>query len=174
PARGDSVSVVAVITGELAGSWNTTWRADLPTIAGGRWLLVREGADVVAYDLFVPKFAVTGKIRGGANDQWEVLDWAPRAEGPTPTELADSATPAAPTTGAVRVYVQLSSSQNPAWADELANKLKGQGLPASVIRPKHQDEFYRVVLGPYASRESADSVGTRLGQPYFLYLPEDR
>ena len=51
---------------------------------------------------------------------------------------------------------------------------KSQGLPASVIRPKRQDEFYRVVLGPYSSRESADSAGTRLGQPYFLYLPEER
>ena len=173
PARGDSVWVLDMVKGELVGSWSTSWRPDLPAIAAGRWLLVREGADVVAYDLFDPKLSVTGKVRGGADDLWQVLDWAPRAEGPTTTEAADSAA-ATPATGGATVYVQLSSSQNPAWADELANKLKGQGLPASVIRPKHQDEFYRVVLGPYRSREAADSVGTRLGQPYFLYLPEDR
>ena len=70
--------------------------------------------------------------------------------------------------------MQISSSQNPAWAEELANKMKSQGLPASVMRPRRQDEFYRVVLGPYPSREAADSAGTRLGQPYFLYLPEVR
>ena len=173
PVTGDSVWVIDVVKGELQGSWNTSWRSDLPTIAGGRWLLVRENGDVVAYDLFDPKFSVTGKIRGGGEDLWQVLDWAPRAEGPTATE-PDTTAPATPASGALKVYVQLSSSQNPAWAEELANKLKGQGLPASVIRPQHQDEFFRVVLGPYASRETADSVGTRLGQPYFLYLPEDR
>ena len=173
PAHGDSVWVLDVIKGELQGSWNTSWRPDLPTIAGGRWLLVREGHDVVSYDLFDPKFAVSGKVAGGADDLWQVLDWAPRAEGPTPVEPGDTAAQA-PASGTLTVYVQLSSSQNPAWADELANKLKGQGLAASVIRPKHQGEFYRVVLGPYTSREAADSVGTRLGQPYFLYLPEDR
>src|SRR5262249_46857010 len=139
---------------------------------GGRWLVVREGADVVSYDLFDPKFTVTGKIRGGAADLWQVLDWAPRAEGNTPVE-ADSGASAAPTVGSILVYVQLSSSQNPTYADAFASKLKGQGLPASVIRPKKQDEFYRVVLGPYSSRESADSVGTRLGQPYFLYIPQE-
>jgi cell division protein FtsN len=136
---------------------------------------VREGADVVAYDLFDAEFAVSGRIKGGAADLWQVLDWAPRAEGPTTAE-PDSAVnaQAAPTTGRTTVYVQLSSSQNPAWADELASKLKSQGLPASVIRPSRPDEFYRVVLGPFPSREAADSAGTRLGQPYFLYLPEDR
>ena len=59
-------------------------------------------------------------------------------------------------------------------AQELADKMKSQGLPSSVIKPKRPDEPYRVVLGPYTSRESADSAGTRLGQPYFLYIPEDR
>lgn len=172
-ATGDSAWVVDVVKGDLVGSWNTSWREDLPAIAGGRWLVVREGKDVVSYDLFDPKLSVSGKVRGGADDLWQILDWAPRAEGTTPVE-ADSAAVAAPVVGGTTVYVQLSSSQNPAYADDFASKLKGQGLPASVIRPKRQDEFYRVVLGPYTSRESADSVGTRLGQPYFLYIPEDR
>jgi cell division septation protein DedD len=103
-----------------------------------------------------------------------VLDWAPRAEARTTVE-PDSVVET-PAEGAPRstIFVQLSSSQNPAWAQELADKLKSQGLPSSVIRPKRPDEPYRVVLGPYTSRESADSAGTRLGQPYFLYTPEDR
>lgn len=172
-ATGDSVWVVDAVKGELLGSWNTTWRDDLPAIAGGRWLVVREGNDVVCYDLFDPKFAVAGKVRGGSPDLWEILDWSPRAEGSTQV-AADSSAVATPVVGGTTVYVQLSSSQNPAYADDFANKLKGQGLPASVIRPRRQDEFYRVVLGPYTSRESADSVGTRLGQPYFLYIPEER
>jgi hypothetical protein len=172
PADGDSIWVVDVIKGELLASWNTGWKDDLPTVAGGRWLLVREGADVVAYDLLASDLKESGRVKKGAADLWQVLDWSPRTEaavaaGPDTAAAA----PAAPT---AVVYVQLSSSQNPAWAEELSSKLKRQGLPASVIRPRKSDEFYRVVLGPYPSREAADSAGTRLGQPYFLYLPEDR
>ncbi|MEO6066782.1 MAG: SPOR domain-containing protein [Gemmatimonadales bacterium] len=175
PAQGDSVWVLDVVKSEFLGSFTTGWGPDLPMIAAGRWLLVREGADVVAYDLFDAEFSATGRLRGGAADLYQVLDWAPRAEGRTTTEPDSIAAAAAtPTADRATIYVQLSSSQNPAWAEELANKLKSQGLPASVIRPKRQDEFYRVVLGPYSSRESADSAGTRLGQPYFLYLPEER
>ena len=173
PTQGDSVWVLDVVKNEFLGSWNTNWRADLPAIAAGRWLLVREGADVVSYDLFDGTFAATGRIAGGAADLWQVLDWSPRAEGRTAAEPDSATVETAPGTRQV-VYVQLSSSQNPAWAEELANKLKSQGLPASVIHPAKPDEPNRVVLGPYPSREAADSAGTRLGQPYFLYLPEDR
>jgi sporulation related protein len=175
PTQGDSVWVLDVVKNEFLGSWNTIWGADLPAMAAGRWLLVREGADVMAYDLFNAEFAVSGRIAGGAKDLWQVLDWTPRSEAATTAE-PDSAEAAEVTPAGERsvIYVQLSSSQNPAWADELASKLKSQGLPASVIRPKREDEFYRVVLGPYPTRESADSAGTRLGQPYFLYLPEAR
>ncbi len=173
PAQGDSVWVLDVVKNEFLGSWTTSWRPDLPALAAGRWLLVREGADVVAYDLFDETFAATGRIKGGAADLWQVLDWSPRAEGRTAAEPDSAAAVAAPGTRQV-VYVQLSSSQNPAWAQELADKLKSQGLPASVIHPAKPDEPNRVVLGPYPSREAADSAGTRLGQPYFLYLPEDR
>jgi hypothetical protein len=173
-ADGDSVWVVDVVKQEFQGSWSAPWRADLPIIAGGRWLLVQEGADVVGYDLFDPEFSISGKVANGAADLWQVLEWAPRAEGRATLEPGDSAVVDATAGERAIVYVQLSSSQNPAWAEELANKLESQGLPASVIRPRRQDEFYRVVLGPYPSRETADSVGTRLGQPYFLYLPEER
>jgi hypothetical protein len=173
PAQGDSVWVLDVVKNEFLGSWTTSWRPDLPALAAGRWLLVREGADVVAYDLFDETFATTGRIKGGAADLWQVLDWSPRAEGRTAAEPDSAEAVATPGTRQV-VYVQLSSSQNPAWAQELADKLKSQGLPASVIRPTKPDQPNRVVLGPYPSREAADSAGTRLGQPYFLYLPEDR
>ena len=173
PAAGDSVWVLDVVKSEFLGSFNTTWRGDLPSLAAGRWLLVREGADVVSYDLFDAEFAQSGRIKGGAIDLWQVLDWAPRSEARAVAE-PDSIAPQATTGDRTIVYVQISSSQNPAWAEELANKMKSQGLPASVMRPRRQDEFYRVVLGPYPSREAADSAGTRLGQPYFLYLPEVR
>jgi cell division septation protein DedD len=69
------------------------------------------------------------------------------------------------------VYLQVSSSQNPAWARDLAGQLRDAGLPASVLEPTGPDEGYRVVLGPYASREEAESAGRKLGRPFFIYQP---
>jgi len=66
------------------------------------------------------------------------------------------------------VYLQVSSSQNPTWASELAEKLRGAGLPASVLPPARSDEAHRVVLGPYATREQAEETGRRIGMPSFI------
>ena len=66
------------------------------------------------------------------------------------------------------LYVQVSSSQNADWAQALAKQLKEGGFPARVLAPKTSDESYRVVIGPYATRDEADAVGKRLGRPYFI------
>ena len=69
------------------------------------------------------------------------------------------------------MYLQVSRSQNPAWAQALAGEIRDEGFPALVITPKSGDEAYRVVVGPYPSRESAESAGRRLGRPSFIYHP---
>ena len=175
PAKGDSVWVFDVSSNELLGSWPTEWGEDVPTVAGSRFLLLRQGQDLVAYDLATAKLAESGRVPGGAADSWLVLGWAPRGEelqGPAVDSTVLAAATATDSTPDTRVYVQLSSSQNPAWADELARKMKGAGLPAQVIKPVHEDEGYRVVLGPYPTREAAESTGKKLGQPYFIYIPD--
>ena len=40
-----------------------------------------------------------------------------------------------------------------------------------VLTPKAGEEAYRVVVGPYPSREAAESAGRRLGRPSFIYHP---
>jgi cell division protein FtsN len=77
------------------------------------------------------------------------------------------------TTAAPSVFLQVSSSQNPAWANELSGKLKAAGLPASVLAPARSDEAYRVVLGPYATREQAEEAGKKIGMPSFVVTPQD-
>ncbi len=67
----------------------------------------------------------------------------------------------------------MSSSRNPTWAKELADKLRSAGLPASVLPPRPGDEAYRVVLGPYATREQAEATGKSLGMPSFVITPQD-
>ena len=68
----------------------------------------------------------------------------------------------------------MSSSRNPSWANELAGKLKAAGLPASVLQPKSARGRYRVVLGPYASRDQAEATGKSLGMPSFVITPQDQ
>jgi cell division septation protein DedD len=92
-----------------------------------------------------------------------------------PPRIAASAAPTtpAPTNAATggKLYVQVSSSQNQEWAQALAKQLKDGGFPATVLEPKTSDESYRVVIGPYLSREDADAVGKRLGRSYFIITP---
>jgi cell division protein FtsN len=68
----------------------------------------------------------------------------------------------------------VSSSQNPDWAEDLARQLREVGLVASVLKPRREGDGYRVVLGPYDSRETAESEGRKLGRPFFIYQPESQ
>jgi cell division septation protein DedD len=128
----------------------------------------------VVADLARDTWPAVGRIADGAADLWLPLAWTPEAmetaaAGPdTSAAAADSTAPAAARTA---VYLQVSSSQNPAWARDLAGQLRDAGLPASVLEPTGPDEGYRVVLGPYASREEAESAGRKLGRPFFIYQP---
>ena len=178
PEKGDSVWVVDATTNRLIGGVAAKWGTDLPAVVGSRTLLVRAGADVRALDLGANGLVVTGTVTGGAADLWLPLAWLPAEE--QRQELAsagaaDSGTTPADTGAAPSaIYLQVSSSQNPAWADELAGKLKAAGLPAAVIPPKSGGEAYRVVLGPYATREQAEATGKSLGMPSFVITPQDQ
>jgi hypothetical protein len=178
PERGDSVWVVDAAAGQLAGTVAAKWAADLPVVAGSRTLLVRTGADIHALDLSAKGFPVTGTVAGGASDLWLPLAWLPpeeqRAELVSEGVAADTAAVPADTGAAPAIYLQVSSSRNPEWANELAGKLKGAGLPASVLPPKTGDDAYRVVLGPYATRDQAEATGKGLGMPSFVITPQDQ
>ena len=54
---------------------------------------------------------------------------------------------------------------------EQADDLTRAGLAARVLPPQHPDDGYRVVLGPYATREQAEATGRRLGRPFWIYQP---
>ncbi|HYC32576.1 MAG TPA: SPOR domain-containing protein, partial [Gemmatimonadales bacterium] len=174
PVAGDSGWVVDVGTSRVAGSVRVQWNEDLPALLPPGILLTRRGEDVVSLDLGAEGFPERGKVAGGAADTWLPIAWQPQqdegAEEPVDTALAEAADSA----GSGRnVYLQVSSSQNPAWADELSQKLRTAGLPASVLKPTRSDEAYRVVLGPYATREQAEETGRTIGMPSFVVTPSD-
>jgi len=175
PERGDSVWIVDATTGKLAGTVSTRWGSDLPSVAGTKTLLVRAGPDVKALDLGSKKLTTTGSVAGGAEDLWLPLSWLPPLEQQQLAENTDSTAPAADSgTGVPGIFLQVSSSRNPSWANELAGKLKAAGLPASVLPPKTGEDAYRVVLGPYASRDQAEATGRSLGMPSFVITPQDQ
>ncbi len=158
-----------------AGAVAATWAADLPAIAAPSSLLLRRGNDVVALNLGAKGFPESGRVKDAAGDLWLSLRWRPvrdaevAAAADSGKQVADSdSTGAAPS-----VYLQVSSSQNPAWANELSGKLTSAGLPASVLPPARSDEAYRVVLGPYATREQAEEAGKKIGMPSFVVTPQD-
>lgn len=175
PESADSVWVVDVGTGKYLGATAAKWGDDLPAVAPPRTLLVRRGADVVSLDLAEKGFAEVGRVAGGASDIWLPLAWHPAQETEIPAEadsaaLADSDS----ASGRATVYLQVSSSQNPTWASELSEKLRAAGLPAAVLTPRRSEEAYRVVLGPYATREQAEETGRKLGMPSFIVTAQDQ
>ncbi len=169
PETGDSAWVIDVGTHRLLGTVAARWVADLPAIAAPNTLLVRRGDDVVALDLAAKAFPETGRVTGGAADEWLPVTWRPsdETENGVPSDSTALANADSVQAGP-GVYLQVSSSQNPAWASELAEKLRGAGLPASVLAPARSDEAHRVVLGPYATREQAEETGRKIGMPSFI------
>jgi len=179
PADVDSVWIVDLATNRHAGAVPGEWAADLPLVAGAATLLVRRGQDVATYDLRQAPPALQQVMDGAGSDLWVAAAWVPRERMPAAVAAAESATVAQdkalvadsvviPTTDSTEIYLQVSLSQNPAWADQLADTLKAHGFPASVLKPEQDDEGYRVVIGPYLSRDLAEEVGKKLDRSYFV------
>ncbi|MBI4420660.1 MAG: SPOR domain-containing protein [Gemmatimonadetes bacterium] len=163
PAAGDSIWIFEVATNRYVATLPGSWTANLPMVAPDGTILTRQGADLatVAGDSLTP----AGRIRGGGNDRWLTLAWDPRR--PIP-QLADDAEPL-PQQVNQELFVQVSVSQNQAWADENAQNLRRAGLNAIVLPPANPEEGFRVVLGPYPTREAAEDAGRRLGRPYWIF-----
>lgn len=79
--------------------------------------------------------------------------------------------PAPSPSGSVAIYIQVSSSQNVEWARAFADQLRQGGFPSRVLEPTTPEDGFRVVVGPYSTREEADAAGRRLGRPYFILTP---
>jgi DNA-binding beta-propeller fold protein YncE len=178
PSIGDSVWVIDLPIKTLVGTVATSWDADLPAIAPDGSLLVGQDNDVVAYraDSVIKE---TGRVAGGDADLWTFTPGRSsgfrgtladaQAVSPTPDTAGGTV---ATTPGAEGpLYVQVSTSQNQAWSDQMAQQLSRAGLAARVLPPRGPDDGFRVVLGPYESRDQAEAIGRKLGRPFWIYQP---
>ena len=175
PTGADSLWLVDLARDRYVGGFAADWAADLPIITNQQALLLKSGGDVIAYDLTTGDLPEAGRIRDGAADFWLPLAWTPETgtASALPDVAADTTADAGDAAEAgARVYLQLSSSQNRDWSGERARQLEQQGLPARVLDPGPGEEGFRVVLGPYPTREAAESTGRRLGRPFFIYQPD--
>jgi hypothetical protein len=123
----------------------------------------------------VPDAAIASAPTAPPSDTAETPADDSLAIAPAPEKASPATKPTpAPAPGAAAsaaVYLQVASSQNVDWANAFAQQLKEGGFPARRLNPKAAGEPFRVVIGPYATRDEADAVGRRLGRPYFLLSP---
>jgi hypothetical protein len=175
----DSIWIVDLATHRLAAATPGEWAADLPLVAGASTLVVRQGKDVTTWDLRQVPPALQGSREGAGEDIWMAVAWVPQDRMQAAVAAAESATVAqdsllvadsavARTVDSTDIYLQVSLSQNSEWAAQLANQLKADGFPASVLQPTQPEEGYRVVIGPFATRELAEEGGKKLGRSYFI------
>src|SRR5437867_2204667 len=143
--------------------------ADLPAISPDGMLIFRRGTDVVS--MRPDSLNEVGRVQRGAADLWVLSSWLPRGVPAAPTSAAVAAAESTGTSAEGPLYVQVSTSQNPEWSGHLADDLTRAGLAARVLTPQHPDDGYRVVLGPYSTREQAEAIGRRLGRPFWIYQP---
>jgi hypothetical protein len=161
---GDVIWAVDVVDWRLVATLEGEWDAELPAIAPDGTVLLRHGGQVVALSDGV--LTPVGRTADEEGDRWLLMAWDPRRPG-----LEFATTPGAPQADeeSQLIYVQVSSTSNRDWAVDLATNLGRAGMQATVLNPRTIDEPYRVVLGPYPTRDEAESTGRSLGLPFWIF-----
>ncbi len=168
PARGDSLWVVDLVHNQMRATLPGSWREDLPSVAPDGSILLVQERDVVA--LAADSLVVTGRVEGGAADHWFAAAWDPRRAALELVSDIGTSPPAQP--AQQEVFVQVSSTSNQLWAQDLARGLRQAGMEALVLPPSLEEERYRVVLGPYRTREEAEAIGRKLGRAFWIFVRE--
>jgi hypothetical protein len=194
-AEHDSVWVVDVGTDHLVGGVHTAWRDDLPFVALDGAIAVAQGNDVAFIDGGTLK--ERRRVPQGAADYWYSFAWSgfrPRAaalDQPVRFPGADSAdsaarvaadtTQAAPpppprdTVPAQPIVakgwiVSFAALLNEQKARELAGTIHVHNETARVqSTPREGQTIFRVVLGPYPTKDEAERVGRESKQNYWVY-----
>ena len=196
PGGEDSTIVIALGTNRVIGALATAWRADLPFVAADGGIALEQGKNVIIAD--GETLRPTVRVNGGAADFWYPFRWTgfrPRAQdldkpvdfgGPlldSTKNAADSAkdsTANAPATPAPRdttahrpvtgYTVSFAALLVPDKARELAAQIKvGNESARVVVAMRDGSAIYRVVLGPYATRDEAERIGRESKQSYWIY-----
>ena len=194
PEGADSTIVIALGTNRVVGTRATDWRADLPFVAPDGGIAVAQGPDVYIVD--GETLRSVARVRGGAADFWYPFRWTgfrPRAAaldqpvqfatGSDSAQRSQDSTGARPDSAARTAAAPDTISKRPAgWtvsfaallvpdkARDLAAQIHVGNETARVITAMRDGStIYRVVLGPYATREEAERVGRDSRNSYWVY-----
>lgn len=170
-----------------------TYRADevlvLDPVAAGRRIRIRGGAldhwVVIRWDGFRPRDSSLDAPATFETDAWaaastESIDSLLAANAAlAAAEREDSIRRAgtvatgrgsADSAAATGFTLQFAALFSETAARGLAEKIRVDGRPPRVVAGSRDGvAIYRVVLGPYPTREAAEAAGRRSGQPYFIY-----
>jgi hypothetical protein len=186
-AERDSVWVIAIGTERVIGGLHSAWRTDLPFVGSDGAVVVANGDDVLLYD--GETLRLRTRIRGGALDYWYPFLWdgfRPRAAAldvpvhfdsvPVDTTgldslgLRDSTAVAADTAAPRGFIVSFAAFLAEDRAKELAARIHVGGENAHVVSSSRDGStIYRVVLGPYLTKDEAERAGRESGHSYWVY-----
>jgi len=192
--KGDSAWIVNIGNNRLLGAVQTKWAADLPAITPDGALAALGDKDVSLLD--PEKLTVKSTVAGGAKDFWYFFTWdgfRPRARGLdqpvtfpgdfngdslTASSTASStietsphdtaaAAPAPAAAGFVLSFATLLAEDK---AQDMASRIIVGGRSAHVVAATAGGApVYRVVMGPFSTREEADRVGRASRRDYWIY-----
>ena len=189
-ATGDEVWIVSVGTDQVVGTVHSLWRGDVPFVAPDGAIAVSDGRDVVFLD--PSNFHETRRSAGGASDFWYPFLWnglrarsaaldrpvefptdSPATALPPPPPPRDTVVatppPARVDSAKSTFLVSFAAVLNETAARDQAAKIVVEGHQARVITSATSGvTVYRVVLGPFATRDEADRVGRASGLSYYV------
>lgn len=199
PEGTDSVLVIALGTNRVAGAVASAWREDLPFVSPDGGIALAQGADVVIVDGetlrttvrvrqgaadfwyafrwtgFRPRDARLDKpvdFAGPPRDSARVIRDSSAPAESTAAPVPKPVTP--PKDSVVRhsagFTVSFAAVLIEARAREQAAQIKvGTETARVVIATRDGATIYRVVLGPYPTREEAERVGRESKQSFWVY-----
>lgn len=85
-----------------------------------------------------------------------------------PTRAPEKPVTTPPPASTTTFYVQLSATRNESAARALVDILAQEQQRAEAVAPAPGDDMWRVMSGPFRSREAADSAGRSMGRAYWV------
>lgn len=196
--HGDSAWVVALGTGQVIGAVHTEWRVDLPFVAPDGGVALAQGKNVVfvdgatlhemkrvaggtsdywypfMWDGFRPRAAVLDQSAPLANPDSMPADTTTPADttaAPVDSQAAPVAPPPTTAPAATQGFtVSFAALLSQDAAKQKAGQIRVEGRTARVVSAARENAtIYRVVLGPYPTREEAERVGRASGQSFWVY-----